>query len=377
MSREDQDPIKNTIAQVDLSKHASEDPLDLFDPKYQMQLHVQRILDTNGELPAAEYDNLYNHISERRLEFIDGDKKTKALVTRDLNAKAEAVKEYKAFRQDLASAFNTKQLMARWADGEQGQAVMSLLKDEPRLVQKICPENLNCTDKDELGVVMPDFKTKFAAAKRMRDVDKLYGSPNLTDKDKAELDKSMEKLNTVVESDGQRWVSISNLKKLIRLKDNTSKDVLTTMGNNWLAQSAKVNPMDNLIFNQEAAERQIRAGVIKKSTNRQSLAYDEMIPGRIFYDDIIEKIMKTTPWKNRKDATTIADSIINDARWKNQFEDELTTYYTGYLKNQWMMGEKNRPRPKGVKTQSEVVAQHEKQNRITIDEKNKYVPGSL
>ena len=149
------------------------------------------------------------------------------------------------------------------------------------------------------------------------------------------------------------------------------------MGNNWLAQSAKVNPMDNLVFNQDAAERQIRAGVIKKSTNRQSLAYDEMIPGRIFYDDIIEKIMKTTPWKNRKDATTIADSIINDARWKNQFEDELTTYYTGYLKNQWMMGEKNRPRPKGVKTQSEVVAQHEKQNRITIDEKNKYVPGSL
>ena len=376
MSIESQDPVENTIGQINLSKHASEDPLDLFDPKYQMELHVARTLDTNGELPASEYDNLYNHINERRLEFIDGDKKTKALVTRDLNAKAEAVKEYKAFRQDLASAFSTKQLMARWADGQQGQAVMSLLKDEPRLVQKICPENINCTEKDELGVVMPDFKVKNAAEKRMQEVGKLYGHPNMNKDGEKELNKTMEKLNTIVESDGQRWVSISNLKKMIRLKDNTSKDVLTTMGNNWLAQSAKVNPMDNLFFNQEAAERHVRAGVIKKSTNKQSLAYDEMIPGRIFYEDIQEKIMKTTPYKDPEDAKKIADSIINDPRWKDKFEDELTTYYTGYLKNQWMMGEKNRPRPTMPK-QKDVVASHERKGRMRIDHKNKYVPGSL
>ena len=186
----------------------------------------------------------------------------------------------------------------------------------------------------------------------------------------------MEKFNTIVDSDGNRWVSISNLKKMIRLKDNTSKDVLTTMGNNWLAQSAKVNPMDNLVFNQEAAERHVRAGVIKKSTNKQSLAYDEMIPGRIFYEDIQEKIMKTTPYKGPEDAKKIADSIINDPRWKDKFEDELTTYYTGYLKNQWMMGEKNRPRPTMPK-QKDVVASHERKGRMRIDHKNKYVPGSL
>jgi|TARA_B100000073_G_scaffold347803_1_gene363415 bacterioferritin (cytochrome b1) len=376
MSIESQDPVENTIGQINLSKHANEDPLDLFDPKYQMELHVARTLDTNGELPAAEYDNLYNHINERRLEFIDGDKKTKALVTRDLNAKAEAVKEYKAFRQDLAAAFSTKQLMARWADGQQGQAVMALLRDEPRLVQKICPENLNCTEKDELGVVMPDFKVKNAAEKRMQEISKLYGHPNMNKEGEKRLNETMEKLNTIVESDGQRWVSISNLKKMIRLKDNTSKDVLTTMGNNWLAQSAKVNPMDNLVFNQEAAERHVRAGVIKKSTNKQSLAYDEMIPGRIFYEDIQEKIMKTTPYKDPEDAKKIADSIINDPRWKDKLEDELTTYYTGYLKNQWMMGEKNRPRPTMSK-QKDIVASHEQKGRMRIDAKNKYVPGSL
>lgn len=376
MSRENQDPVENTIGQLDLSKHASEDPLDLFDPKYQMQLHVARTLDTDGELPAAEYDNLFNHINERRLEFIDGDKKAKALVTRDLNAKAESVKEYKAFRQDLAAAFNTKQLMARWADGQQGQAVMSLLKDEPRLVQKTCPDNLNCTEKDQLGIVMPDFKTKLAAEKRMQEMGKMYGTKGMDKDSEKELNKAMEKLNTVVESDGQRWVSISNLKKMIRLRDNTSKDLLNTMGNNWLAQSAKTNPMDNLTFNQEAAERSVRAGVIKKSKNRQSLAYDEMIPGRIFYDDIQEKIMKTTPYNKPEDAKKIADSIINDPRWKDKFEDELTTYYTGYLKNQWTMGEKNRPRPNMPK-QKEIVKSHEEKGRMRIDAKNKYVPGSL
>ena len=86
--------------------------------------------------------------------------------------------------------------------------------------------------------------------------------------------------------------------------------------------------------------------------------------------------MKTTPYKDPEDAKKIADSIINDPRWKDKFEDELTTYYTGYLKNQWMMGEKNRPRPTMPK-QKDVVASHERKGRMRIDHKNKYVPGSL
>ena len=336
----------NNIVKYDLSKNIGEEPLSLFDKKYQMDVTVQRVLDNGGELPGVQYDALFNHISEKKLDFINGTKKEKALAIRDLNLKSEAVKEYKAFRQDLASAYNTNALMNKWAEGDQGQAVMALLKDEARLVQKICPENMNCPDRDELGVVMPDFKAKHTAIKRIDELSQYYKDPGLTVGVKKDLDRAIKDLKKIIDTDGERWMSISNLKKLIRLKDTSTQDVIKTMGNNWLNQSAKINPMDNLVFNEQAAERQVRASVVKKSTNIQSLAYDEMIPGRTFYEDVQEKIIKTTPWKNPQDAKKVADAIINDPTHKDKLEDELVEYYTGFLKSQWTMGEKNRPRPK-------------------------------
>ena len=69
--------------------------------------------------------------------------------------------------------------------------------------------------------------------------------------------------------------------------------------------------------------------------------------------DIQEKITKTTPWKESADAKMIADTIINDPKYKDKLEDELVEYYTGFIKKQWTMGEANRPRPK-VKKDKEI-----------------------
>ena len=49
------------MIKYNLSKKPGEEPLDLFDTKYQMDMTAQKVLDTNGELPAVEYDSLFNN----------------------------------------------------------------------------------------------------------------------------------------------------------------------------------------------------------------------------------------------------------------------------------------------------------------------------
>jgi hypothetical protein len=63
---------------------------------------AQAVLDASGELPADEYDALYDNLQTNRNMFISGSRKDKALLTRDLNMKAQDVGEYKEFRTELA-----------------------------------------------------------------------------------------------------------------------------------------------------------------------------------------------------------------------------------------------------------------------------------
>ena len=63
---------------------------------------AQAVLDASGELPVEEYDALYDILQENRNSYITGDKKNKAMLTRDLNMKAVDVGDYKEFREELA-----------------------------------------------------------------------------------------------------------------------------------------------------------------------------------------------------------------------------------------------------------------------------------
>jgi len=356
------------VIKYDLSKHLGEEPNDLFDVKTQIENNVQKVLDSGGELPGSEYDSLYNHIAgDLKPKYLNGSDKDKALSIREMNMKSDNVKEYKAFREQLAAAYNTKALMSGWVEGAQGKAVMSLLRDEPRLVQKKCDENMNCADRDQLGVVMPDYKVASKASMQHRKLLQQYNSPGLTKDIKKQLDGALKDLSTVIKTNGERWMSISSLKKLIRLKDSKSKEVIRTVGNNWLNQAFKTNPAEPVPFNEQAASQQVRSSIVKKAKNLQSLAYDEMIPGRIFYEDVQEKIMKTTQFKRPEDAIKIANALINDPENKKSLEDELTTYYTGFLKKQWEIGERNKP-----KSTKQIKEEQDKKFK-----RSRYVPGYL
>ena len=379
-----------------------------------LKVDVQSILDTDGELPAAEYSDLHKYLTSKRTDYLNGSKEEKSLIKRDLNMKGDVV-AYKNFRQDLAAAVNTKAIMNGYIKSSQGQAVVGLLGNESRLVQKDCGDDPNCPDKGKLGVVLPSLP---AAKTAQIELEKLYGRNQTSTSTKSLYDQSepgeaednwmdvamdqpdwseedlrLEKnLQRIIDNNKERWVSVANLKNQIKLKDSGTIDVLTTMGNNQLNQSTKVSWSDGVEFNESAAARQIKANVIGKANNFESLIYDEMISGRTFYDDVLERVKGQTyaslgmanqmmqeedeqdqmnlgiekmdmsieaavqtlqymPGVNPDDgiseeeARIITDEMVNNPVYKDILDKEMVDYFVGYLRNQWKMGEKNRPAP--------------------------------
>ena len=320
----------------------SDKELSAFDRKTRMDKHVEKILDTSGELPAEEYSNIYKSLLQKRLEFIDGNEEQRANIKRQLNQTKEAIVSYRTFRQDLAAAYKTGSLMNTWTDGEQGQSVMSLLDDVPRLVQKKYPEGLNGPDNNEIGVIMPDYKSVYDAMKRVAELNSKKSELTKNPESEKQYNEAMSSLKTIVDNQAMRWVGISNLKKMIMLKDEESKEVLNKMGNNYLRSSSNQNEVEDMPFNELAARRQVEGTLIAKASNLQSLAYDEMIPGRTFFKDVKEKIKMTTPFKTDEQADRVAKLMINDPVYNEQFKAELTDYFTRFLKKQHDIGKLNR-----------------------------------
>ena len=209
---------------------------------------------------------------------------------------------------------------------------------------------------------MPDYKMVYDARKRLAEIEA----------NKADLSKdptyedTVKGLQEIIDNKGARWTDLSNVKKMIKLKDEESQDVLTKMGNNYLRTSSNANEAENPVFNELAARRQVESTLVGGSSNLQSLAYDEMIPGRTFFKDVQQKIKMQGNFTNEQ-AERTAMFMINDPAYEKEFRAELVNYYTGFLRKQHNIGVLNRKKveqPKPIKAQE--------QNQPT-----KYKPGMI
>ena len=324
---------------------------------------VENILDTDGELPGSEYNSIANALLVKKQEYLNSDKTNRALLKRTLNTWAHNVKTYKTFRQDLAAGYNTEKFMNTWTDSPMGKSVMGFLRDEPRLIEKTCPEDVNCSHKNELGVLLPNFKKLKEAKQTLKNLDREYNNAATDLKMIYEQDYFTErdKLLQIINTSAQEWTAISNIKNKIKLKDTATKDALTALGNNYISQSTQANPSDNVSFNQRAAEREVSANIVGKTINKESLIYDEIINGRTFYNDFVNKIASNsytslglgdsssplTKKSNIKfeEAEKITNEIIKNKDYEKILDEELTSYFVGFLRNQWNIGKKNRPNP--------------------------------
>ena len=153
----------------------------------------------------------------------------------------------------------------------------------------------------------------------------------------------------IISSEAAEWTAISNLKSKVKLKDKGTRDALMNMGNNYISQSSKTNPADNISFPRLAAERQVESNIIGKAQNFESLIYDEMVSGRTFYEDF-----------KRKMSAKITDAIVKDPKNRDILKNEMKDYFVTFLYKQWQAGIANRPNPT-------------KENK----KPNKYKPGSI
>ena len=325
---------------------------------------VQNTLDNDGELGSKEYNSIFGMVEGGRKGYIEANKKGKALAIKDLNEKSLAIKSFKTFRQDLAASYSTKALMNGWHKTEEGAQIMALLSNEARLTMKKCGDDeVDCEGKDELGVIMPDFKKISNLESKINN--KTFGNyqnksglNNMTDSERISLEEELKE-----EQEVGSWVSIGNLSRRIKTKDESTRKVIQEMGNNYMTRSSQTNNMENVSFPRAAVERQVRGNVLKKSGNFESLVYDEMIPNRTFRDDLIENAMtnsyadlgvdeiegvNSSDGINREEAELIANAMINSQEHRSILEDEMTNYFISYLERQWNAGRSNRPNPSGV-----------------------------
>ena len=138
-----------------------------------------------------------------------------------------------------------------------------------------------------------------------------------------------------------------------------------------------------------AAERQVESNIIGKAQNFESLIYDEMIPGLVLYDDLIERTIAGTyadlglenikgvnakDGINEDEAKLIIDEMIKNPEYSNVLREEMVGYFTNYLKNQWEIGKKNRPNPMKTHTydDAEMMA-----DVISKTAPQQYEPGSI
>ena len=180
---------------------------------------------------------------------------------------------------------------------------------------------------------------------------------------------------------GQKWVSVAEFEKLVNSKkfdQNSNKiigeiaNMVKTNGENAWKEIEGGAPQDSIDnggydFNYDDVRGRVVNEIVNKA-NIGSLVYDEQIPGRTFYHDIQERLMKSTykdlgiedhilnrydddgpqsleythdgtTYKvdiddgiNALEAQTLADELIKD---ESMTKDYLADYFTLHCEKQW------------------------------------------
>ena len=325
---------------------------------------AEQTLNNNGELSAEEYKSLYKLFSKKRLEFIHANEAGRALLIKDVNDKASTLKSFKKFREDFAAAIMNNTIQKGWLETEEGRNYTNLLGNQAQLVEKRCDDDPNCPDKNKLGVILDDIESTKKGDLRLEEIDKELkgenikkddewsskpkelnikaGAPrnqNLTTEEREKLLVEKEFIIQLMDRGGgymTAFVDPSNLNRRVKNVDESSRKVILAMGNQAINQSTRSIEGEHQNFNEGAWRNQLKSNVINKSNNFQSLIYDEMIPGRTMYNDLVARSMAGTyndlglanidgvnpnDGIDEREAKLIVDEMIANPDYKEQLEE--------------------------------------------------------
>tara|TARA_Y100000593_G_C4313344_1_gene339507 strand:- start:1094 stop:2395 length:1302 start_codon:yes stop_codon:yes gene_type:complete len=265
-----------------------------------------KILDKAGELPNAEYlslyDNLDNEIKEQYNQaVIDGDKKKQAMILKDIADMGRDYADYKDYLYTLAQDNLSGTLSNNMLHYDrEGMEIMKLLNaDTARLVRKPCEEGVPCDV--EMGIMLPNFEIIDEAEKHVsileNQINTLYrqgdfdGDGNwIGDYDMMEsLQAKLEQYNAVLEDGPEKWTSLQTIKSKTKRKDKSSADIIEATLQQSYNNGYNSTVDDPSQFDMEHARQKFENSVLADG-DFKSLIYDEMIPGRNFYDDFLKMI---------------------------------------------------------------------------------------
>ena len=396
--------IENLGKQLDKKKKANHDYTEA----------AERILDNAGELSAEEYAAIHDLINEKKkVDFInavkEGNNKKQALQLREISMMGNQCTDYKDTRETLAKNVFMGNTSNQMKHDPRGQAVLRILDDDkPHLVQKKCPEGVNCKNKDEMGIMMPAFDKMDAAEDELRQImqdlaylenpenirqlgyraiyDNTSSSPfakkeNVNNENnevnqsididnvKRELNIRQTQLKAFLDSNPEEWTSLQSMKRNIKLKDINSANFLTAQADSFYKVALNSQPDTDLEFDTPRIKRIVDKRITKDG-DMYSMIYDEMINGRVFYDDFRDMIMgKNVGGRTYRDlgiteedlegadrnmdsiidqeeANVIAKSILSNPATNEEgltmIQEYLSNYFIMFFKNNHEQGIKHR-----------------------------------
>ena len=272
----------------------------------QYDVMAQKVLEEAGDLSMDIKSELYDELQMGRYDYVYGDKKSKMLSIENLNKKARTYAEFMDTRLQLAELVEDEDALNNYfKNSGDYDDYLNLLKPDARLVNNEDGE--------------PGYKI------------------------------------------GGEWKSLSQIRNTINkegTRDDAFEEKLGKLLDNYTQMSAQVSPGQVMPFPQQAALNMVKKNLIGTSSNLNSIAYDDFFGGTSFYEDLVEGLQagKYTdlgiedPTGNTgitaEDANVIAKELINNPDNRDLFVDEISKYYTGFLKQNWNDGEQFRMVPR-------------------------------
>tara|TARA_R110000824_G_scaffold239639_1_gene428307 strand:- start:12066 stop:13397 length:1332 start_codon:yes stop_codon:yes gene_type:complete len=335
---------------------------------------AKKVLDMGGALPPAETAATRKKLTGMKEAYINGNKEEQAEKIAETNKIAQEDSSYGDIRSGLASDYLAGNLSAGFLRTPQGKEIMELMKHEgggARLVEFECPEGEeDCTNKGNRGVKLTDYKkigdtndSMHEAKREINKIEKLMETGEWKEDDTQlnALYAEVRGYQDLLDSDPKVWTSLEQLQGMIGHVDSSTINILEAMRSKNYDEGFNTSPEDEVEFNIKKNLQTINTTIVGKG-DMQSMIYDEMIPGRTFYGDLMKHIMCAdadcetgrtyadfgvtdemmgTADQNADgiidegEADIIAQAVANDPV---VIKEEMSDYMLRYLKNNHQLG---------------------------------------
>ena len=251
-------------------------------------------LSRNPGLNDAEYEDKHNQLMQMKSDYLYGDSLSRSKIMREMNEMKAAQEGLDNAKKNFAQASDDPEgFNKEFMESDEGKKIIEAMKGAPVWKDGVMGYEIDGIFYDENGI------------------------------------------NKLIEQQSF---------------DKQSSNVLSGFVENIVNMSEQQSVGGPTEFSWDENFRKIKKSLVDKGTMR-SLAKDEIIPGRNFYDDFVDNLqtgtygelglneemmsqMDPTPEDGitYEDATRITDSLLQDSEMASHY---ISTYYTRYLEQNW------------------------------------------